>query len=75
MNHINLYEKIEEVKENIRTINPEITDELLDLLYEYISVCLHERSKSLTIQDCSYNNSLSYCKSPCSYCISPQTLC
>ena len=28
--------KLEQIKEKIRTINPEITDELLDLLYEYI---------------------------------------
>lgn len=27
--------KLEQIKEKIRTINPEITDELLDLLYEY----------------------------------------
>lgn len=27
---------LEKIKEEIRTINPEITDELLDLLYEYI---------------------------------------
>ena len=28
--------KLEQIKENIRTINPNFTDELLDLLYEYI---------------------------------------
>ena len=28
---------LEQLKENIRKINPEITDELLDLLYEYFS--------------------------------------
>ena len=28
--------KLEQIKEKIHTINPEITDELLDLLYEYI---------------------------------------
>lgn len=27
--------KLEEIKEKIRTINPNITDELLDLLYEF----------------------------------------
>ncbi len=29
-------ERLNEIKEKIRTINPEITDELLELLYEYI---------------------------------------
>lgn len=28
--------QLEQIKENIRTINPNFTDELLDLLYEYI---------------------------------------
>ena len=28
-------EKLEQIKENIRTINPIFTDEVLDLLYEY----------------------------------------
>lgn len=27
---------IDEIKKNIHTINPQITDEVLDLLYEYI---------------------------------------
>ena len=31
-------EKINQVKENIRTINPLVTDELLDLLYEYFQL-------------------------------------
>lgn len=29
---------LEQIKEKIRTINPEITDELLDLLYEYFKM-------------------------------------
>ncbi len=29
-------QRLNEIKEKIRTINPEITDELLELLYEYI---------------------------------------
>lgn len=29
-------EELNIIKEKIRTINPEITDELLDLLYEFI---------------------------------------
>jgi hypothetical protein len=29
-------DKIQEIKDKIRTINPNITDELLDLLYEYV---------------------------------------
>lgn len=33
----------EMVKEEIRTINPEITDELLDLLYEYIKLKKDEK--------------------------------
>ena len=32
-------QRINEIKEKIRTINPEITDELLELLYEYFKVC------------------------------------
>ncbi|MBQ2887142.1 MAG: hypothetical protein IJE43_25810 [Alphaproteobacteria bacterium] len=38
MNNIDLYKDLKEIKENIRTINPEITDELLDLLYEYVKI-------------------------------------
>ncbi len=30
-------DKIETIKENIRTIDPRFTDELLELLYEYVS--------------------------------------
>lgn len=29
-------DRLEQIKENIRTINPELTDEVLDLLYEYV---------------------------------------
>ena len=29
-------DRLEEIKNKIRTINPDITDELLDLLYEFI---------------------------------------
>lgn len=29
---------LQEIKEKIRTINPEITDELLDLLYEFFEL-------------------------------------
>ncbi len=32
-------QRLNEIKEKIRTINPEITDELLELLYEYFTVC------------------------------------
>lgn len=28
--------ELEKIKEKIHTVNPEITDELLDLLYEYV---------------------------------------
>ena len=35
--------ELQEVKEKIRTINPEITDELLDLLYEYVTIKLSNR--------------------------------
>ena len=38
--------ELEIIKEQIRTINPEITDELLDLLYEFISHKIVEQSKS-----------------------------
>lgn len=47
--------KLDKIKENIRTINPEITDELLDLLYEYISemnlVRLQESLNNKTIRE------------------------
>lgn len=33
----------EMVKKEIRTINPEITDKLLDLLYEYIKLKKYEK--------------------------------
>lgn len=32
-------ERLNEIKQKIRTINPEITDKLLELLYEYFKVC------------------------------------
>ena len=32
----------EEIKKEIHTINPDITDALLDLLYEYVSIRQHE---------------------------------
>lgn len=32
----------EEIKKEIHTINPDITDELLDLLYEYVNIKQHE---------------------------------
>lgn len=31
-----------EIKKEIHTINPDITDELLNLLYEYVSIRQHE---------------------------------
>lgn len=31
-----MQKNIDKIKENIHTINPQITDEVLDLLYEYI---------------------------------------
>lgn len=31
-----------EIQKGIHTINPDITDELLDLLYEYVSIRQHE---------------------------------
>lgn len=33
---------LEEIKKEIHTINPDITDALLDLLYEYVSIRQHE---------------------------------
>lgn len=33
---------LEEIKKEIHTINPDITDELLDLLYEYVSIRQYE---------------------------------
>lgn len=32
----------EEIKKEIHTINPDITDALLNLLYEYVSIRQHE---------------------------------
>lgn len=46
--------KLNEIKEKIRTTHPSITSELLDLLYEYISVRhaneLYETLKSDEVQ-------------------------
>ena len=33
-----MQKSIDETKKNIHTINPQITNELLDLLYEYIMI-------------------------------------
>ena len=34
--------QLKQIKENIRTINPIFTDELLDLLYEYFKMCQNQ---------------------------------
>lgn len=55
--------KLEQIKENIRTLNPIFTDELLDLLYEYynvrkvneISTCLKDKKIQKTINDVTIN--------------------
>lgn len=54
---------LETIKEKIHTINPDITDELLDLLYEYIMqkhvICFEEKIKDKTLQ-----NTLNYLVNP-----------
>lgn len=55
--------KLERIKDNIRTLNPIFTDELLDLLYEYynvrkvneISTCLKDKKIQKTINDVTIN--------------------
>lgn len=42
-----MYE-LEKIKENIRSINPDITDELLDLLYEYFSKRISDEFKKIS---------------------------
>ena len=45
---VNNMDNLETIKKDIRTINPIFTDELLNLLYEYLFLRhLDERSKSL----------------------------
>lgn len=42
--------KIDIIKNKIQTINPSVTDELLDLLYEYMIEKRHEKD-----QECMHN--------------------
>ena len=39
--------KLDELKNKIHTVNPNITDELLDLLYEYITKRTYENMRDV----------------------------
>ena len=39
--------KLDELKNKIHTVNPNITDELLDLLYEYITKRTYENMRDI----------------------------
>lgn len=49
---------LEEIKKEIHTINPDITDELLDLLYEYVSIRQHENMLDFVNNYSSYQKEL-----------------
>lgn len=49
---------LEEIKKEIHTINPDITDELLDLLYEYVSIRQHENMLDFLNNYSSYQKEL-----------------
>lgn len=42
-------DKLKELERNIRTINPEITDDLLNLLYEYIAQRINQELKTFNL--------------------------
>ena len=42
-------DKLKELEKNIRTINPEITDDILNLLYEYIVQRLNQEFKTFDL--------------------------
>lgn len=42
-------DKLKELEKNIRTINPEITDDILNLLYEYIVQRLNQEFKTFNL--------------------------
>ena len=44
----NINNNINEIKGKIRATNPEFTDELLDLLREYLNACQSEHDKELS---------------------------
>ena len=56
-------QRLEQIKEKIRTINPEITDELLDLLYEYFA-CKPVVDFKENIEDSSLQSVLNYLMNP-----------
>lgn len=56
-------EYIKELKEKIRTINPKITNELLDLLYEFI-MCQHIINFTKNVDTNDIQNLLNYVMNP-----------
>ncbi len=44
--------KLKEIRERIRITNPEITDDMLDLLYEYVVQRLNEELDTLNLFNC-----------------------
>ncbi len=44
--------KLKEIKERICITNPEITDDTLDLLYEYVVQRLNEELNTLNLFNC-----------------------
>lgn len=42
-------DKLKELERNIHTINPEITDDLLNLLYEYIAQRINQELKTFNL--------------------------
>lgn len=54
---------LEKIKEKIRTINPEITDELLDLLYEFV-MRKHSIDFKEKVKDNSMQNFINYMINP-----------
>ena len=56
-------EKLEQIKEKIRTINPAITDELFDLLYEYI-MCKYVVDFKENVNPTDFQNVINYMMNP-----------
>lgn len=57
---------LDEIREEIHTINPEFSNELLDLLYEYV-MTKHVTDFESNVDACDFRNVLSYLINPFSY--------
>lgn len=57
---------LDEIREEIHTINPEFSNELLDLLYEYI-MTKHVTDFEAKVDTCDFRNVLNYLTNPFSY--------